>query len=339
MPGRAGRLGLQRQPHGGAAQLLVLDVDGGEVDVGRRGQVVEPGQRDVLRNAEPPLPQRLARARGDQVVAGEDRGEVPGSAVQPPAHHAVALVPLHRALDLQPGVVRQPVRGKCRPVPGDPALGRAVSLAPAEEQNAGVAGRDEVAGDRLGSAGVVVLDDDGRYVRPQRGPAAQHQVAAGQRQRAGVLRHALAVGVVGADVPDEDDGFRVLFAHQPDDGQLPFGIAAAGADEAQPALARGLVLNALGDVRVVRRGHGVDHDGHAPGLHAREPAGVGVGHVVELAYGAHHLVARDGRAGIRAGENPGDGGDRDPRVSGDVADRRGTVPAGRGPTRHPPSPN
>lgn len=75
--GGTGRTAPERQPHGGAAQLLVRDVHGGQVDVRGRGEVVESDQRDVVGDAQPALAQRVAHTGGDEIVGGEDGGEVP----------------------------------------------------------------------------------------------------------------------------------------------------------------------------------------------------------------------------------------------------------------------
>ncbi|WP_231114951.1 hypothetical protein, partial [Lentzea aerocolonigenes] len=58
---------------------------------------------------------------------------------------------------------------------------------------------------------------------------------------------------------DQDHRLGVLLPHELHHGELAFGIATGGADQAQPALGRGLGLHALGHVRVVRRDHGVEH--------------------------------------------------------------------------------
>ena len=188
-----------------------------------------------------------------------------------------------------------------------------------------MAGREQMAGHRVGAALVVVVDGRRRDVALQRWPAHQHQVRAGRVQGTGEAGHAQLVLVVVVGAAEQDHGGDSLLAHEVDQREFPLGVVAGRADQGEPAAQGGGALDALGDMGESGAGDVVDEDRHRGGAAPGERTGMGVGDVVQVPDDLHHPAAQFLRHRVVAGQHPRDAGHGDARALRHITDGR---PAG-----------
>jgi hypothetical protein len=324
---------VEGEPHRGAAQFLVRDVDGGELgnEVGGERDVVEADDRHVVRDAQSGFAQRLVHAGGDHVGHREHSREL-GARGEEFTGGLIAGLAGVRAGDDQVGIDGQTpaLQGPtvARHAPG----GDGVAL-DADQSDAFMAQREQIAGHAEGAALVVVLHDGLGDVRAEGGPSAQHQARAFGVQGTGEFHHPLGVFGRLHRTTDQDHGFGTLLAHEIDDGELAGRVVVRRAHQAEAALSGGLLLDTLGDVREGRPGDVVDDEGDGvAGPLAQRPR-IGVDDVVQIPQGPLNPDPGDGGHRVRTPEDPGNRRGGNPCSGRDILDCRPPT-VRRRPPRH-----
>jgi hypothetical protein len=269
-------------------------------EVGGERDVVEPGHRDAVRDADPALAQLGEDAHRADVREREDHSGVPP--LQQPSGRDASTLAAELGL-LQPILTKCQSRfGERRTHPGQAFGGHQEAGGAGDHGEVAVPGGEQRSGQRRRPAPVVRQDGvvPGAVVGDGGDPAALGAVG-GQRgvDRGGRVR----VGVAGAGQDDRPDPLGV---QRPDAAQLRRRVAAGVQDHGQQPGPGGRVGRALGQRAEVRVGDVVQQHADGGGAGAGEGLGRGVGQVAELlGAGAHPrgegVADRTGGAVERAG--------------------------------------
>ncbi len=235
----------------------------------------------------------------------------------------VAGLAIEGAAGNESGVDGQPVRRVGAGEAVEACAGRGVvRLGGADERDPAMAEREQVVRHRERAALVVVLDDGGGYVGADRRAAAEHQAGSDPLQRPGDLCHPLEVFRRTETTADQHDCLGLLLAHQFDEFELAIGVAVMGADQTDPALGGGLLLDALPDVGEQRTDEVADDERDRPRRAADQGTGLRVDHEVEVLHGPEDPFPGRGADRVVPGEHPRDRRGAHARSRGDVLHRR-----------------
>lgn len=178
--------------------------------------------------------------------------------------------------------------------------------------------KDQITGHGVRAAFVVVLDHDRECVGAERRTAAEHKPKPRLVERAGCLRQPIDVAPIAATTTDQNDCLGLLLTHELDDLQFAVRIAVARTNQTQPSLGRGLLLDALADIRERKTDQVVDDERHSLGTPTPERTRLNIDHIVELTNGLHHPHTNLRRNQIIAGQHPKNHNNKNTRQNNNI---------------------